>query len=108
MSNKQHMNESHREGSLSALAIDVVDLQLVQAIAEEGTVTGAGATLHLTQSALSHRLKDLEDRLAVSLFLRRPGRMVITSAGERLLASARLILGELQRAQRELSESKNG
>ena len=100
------MNESHREGL--PLAIDVGDLQLVQAIAEDGTVTGAGATLHLTQSALSHRLKDLEDRLAVSLFLRRPGRMVITSAGERLLASARLVLGELKRAQRELSESKNG
>lgn len=102
------MNESHIEQISSSLTIDVGDLQLVQAIAEDGTVTGAGAILHLTQSALSHRLKDLEDRLGVSLFLRRPRRMVTTPAGERLLASARLVLGELKRAQREVSESKNG
>jgi LysR family transcriptional regulator, regulator for metE and metH len=102
------MNDRHRAGFLSQLAMDVGDLQLVRAIAEDGTVTGAGTTLHLTQSALSHRLKDLEARLGISLFLRRPGRMVMTSAGERLLASARLVLGELNRAQQELSESKNG
>ena len=100
------MSEPHTH--IASLAIDVGDLQLVQAIAEDGTVTGAGTILHLTQSAVSHRLKDLEDRLGVALFLRRPRRMLITSAGERLLSSARLVLGELKRAQREVIEVNNG
>lgn len=79
--------------------MDIRDLQLVLAIAEEGTVTGAGNRLHLTQSALSHRLKDLEDGLGVPLFLRVRRRMVITPAGESVLASARRVLDELGRVQ---------
>jgi LysR family transcriptional regulator for metE and metH len=84
-------------------SLDVRDLELVVAIAEEGTVTAAGARLHLTQSALSHRLKDMEDRLGVPLFLRVRRRMEITSAGESVLASARRVLEEVRRIQAELS-----
>ena len=83
-------------------SMDIRDLQLVVAIAEEGTVTGAGTRLHLTQSALSHRLKDLEDRLGVALFLRVRRRMVITPAGEAVLASARRVLDEIQRVQSQV------
>ena len=83
-------------------ALDVRDLELVVAIAEEGTVTGAGLQLHVTQSALSHRLKDLEARLGVALFLRVRRRMVITPAGESVLASARHVLDELGRLENEV------
>jgi LysR family transcriptional regulator, regulator for metE and metH len=86
-------------------SLDVRDLQLVVAIAEEGTVTGAGNRLHVTQSALSHRLKDLENRLGVPLFLRVRRRMAITPAGESVLAAARRVLDELVRVEREVSGS---
>ena len=89
--------------------MDIRDLQLVVAIAEEGTVTGAGNRLHLTQSALSHRLKDLEDRLGVPMFLRVRRRMIITPAGESVLASARRVLDEIERVQAQVQRpAKNG
>ena len=54
-----------------------------------GSLTRAGDQLHLTQSALSHQLRDIESRLGAALFLRVGKRLVLTPAGERLLASAK-------------------
>ena len=77
-------------------------LQLVKAVAQEGGVTRAGRRLHLTQSALSHQLRDAEERLGVRLFDRIGKRMVLTPAGERLLRSARAVLEELVRTEQEI------
>jgi len=85
-----------------AVKLDVRHLQLVAAVAEEGSVTGAGRRLHLTQSAMSHQLRDAEERLGAQLFLRVNKRMVLTPAGARLLASARRLLVELERAELEI------
>jgi LysR family transcriptional regulator for metE and metH len=77
-------------------------LRLVQAIAEAGSVTRAGDRLHLTQSAVSRQLAELEDRLGLQLFARVKKRLVITPAGSHLLDASRRILGELATAEREL------
>jgi LysR family transcriptional regulator for metE and metH len=82
--------------------LEIRHLHLVKAIAEEGGVTRAGRRLHLTQSALSHQLRDAEERLAVRLFDRIGKRMVLTPAGERLLRSARTVLEELVRTEQEI------
>jgi LysR family transcriptional regulator for metE and metH len=84
------------------LTLDVGDLSLVRAIADTGSVTRAGARLHLTQSALSHRLRAVESRLGTPLFLRLGRKMVLTPAGERVLATAHRVLDELTRAEDEL------
>ena len=84
------------------MKLDVRHLRLVQAIAEEGSVTRAGLRLHLTQSALSHQLRDAEERLGVRLFERVGRRLVLAPAGERLLRSARAVLEELGRAEEEI------
>lgn len=82
--------------------LEVRHLKLIKSIAEEGSVTKAGSRLHLTQSALSHQLLDVEQKLGVSLFTRMNKRMVLTPAGERLLDSARNILDELKRTEEDL------
>ena len=75
--------------------LEVRHLRLVVAIAEQRSLTRASEGLHLTQSALSHQLRDIEDRLGTPLFLRLNKRMALTPAGERLLVTARAVLEEL-------------
>ena len=88
-----------REGPMH---LEVRHLRLVAAVADTGSVTQAARRLHLTQSALSHQLRDIETRLGTALFARTVRRMVATPAGERLLATARRVLGELAAVEREL------
>jgi LysR family transcriptional regulator for metE and metH len=79
--------------------LEVRHLQLVAAVADVGSLTRAGDRLHLTQSALSHQLRDIEDRLGAALFHRRGKRLVLTPAGEHLLQSARDVLDRLQQTE---------
>ena len=51
--------------------IDIKHLKTVSALAEQGSLAGAALTLNLTQSALSHQLKELETRLNLELYLRK-------------------------------------
>ena len=85
--------------------LEIRHLRLVEAVAETGSVTRAGHRLHLTQSALSHQLRDAEEQLGVALFERKNGRMSLTSAGDRLLETARTVLAELERAASEIQRS---
>ena len=84
--------------------LEVRHLQLVAAVAEVGSLTRAGDRLHLTQSALSHQLRDIESRLGAALFLRLGKRLVLTPAGERLLTSARDVLERLTQAEHDIRE----
>ena len=79
--------------------LEVRHLKLVQAVTAHGSLTRAGAELHLTQSALSHQLRDIELRLGTSLFLRVGKRMVLTPAGEQLLRSADDVLAMIDRTE---------
>jgi LysR family transcriptional regulator for metE and metH len=79
--------------------LGVRHLRLVVAIAEQRSLTRASEVLHLTQSALSHQLRDIEGRLGTPLFLRLNKRMAPTPAGERLLMTAKSVLEELSGAE---------
>src|SRR6201982_1670050 len=87
--------------------LQIRHLKLLTAIAEEGSVTEAGKRLHLTQSALSHQLRDAEGKLGTALFLRLGKKMGLTPAGEKLVVSALHILQELQSAEAQI-EGLNG
>ena len=84
--------------------LEIRHLRLVSAVADLGSLTRAGDRLHLTQSALSHQLRDIESRLGAALFLRVGKRLVLTPAGERLLASARDVLERLERTEDEIRQ----
>ena len=84
--------------------LEIRHLRLVAAVADVGSLTRAGDQLHLTQSALSHQLRDIESRLGAALFLRVGKRLVLTPAGERLLASATDVLERLEQAEHDIRE----
>jgi LysR family transcriptional regulator for metE and metH len=82
--------------------LEIRHLRMAAAVAASGSVTRAAADLHLTQSAISHQLKDIEERLGTPLFLRVGKRMVPTPAGERVLAAARRVLDDVVATEEEV------
>jgi LysR family transcriptional regulator for metE and metH len=90
------------------MVLEVKHLQLVEAIAEFGTLTNAGKHLNLTQSALSHQLVELERRLGTPLFHRVGRRLVPTVAGDQLLRSATKMLHMLRRTEATLERIAAG
>ena len=92
-----------------ALQLDLRHLRLVAAVAESGGQTRAAHRLNLTQSALSHQLRELEGRIGAPLFIRTSRRMVLTAVGERVLSSARRVLHEVESLERDLvTEATSG
>ncbi|MDQ6769611.1 MAG: LysR family transcriptional regulator [Gemmatimonadota bacterium] len=89
------------------MLLEIRHLRLIAAIVDAGGVTRASDRLYLTQSALSHQLRELETQLGTRLFLRVGRQMVLTLAGERVLAVARSVLRELHAAEADVV-SENG
>lgn len=75
---------------------------MIAAVAASGSVTRAAGAVHLTQSAVSHQLRDIEERLGTALFLRVGKRMIPTAAGERVLSTARRVLDDIAAAEDEV------
>ena len=70
-------------------------LEAFKAIAETGAVTRAAEELHLTQSAVSHRLKLLEKQLSTELFRRVGKKLVLTTPGNVFLVRTKRLLEDL-------------
>lgn len=85
-----------------ATKLEILHLRMIKAINDAGSVTKAADRLGLTQSALSHRIKEAERRLGTDLFIRQKKKLILTGAGERLLYSAELILNELENAEYQI------
>ncbi|WP_412562257.1 LysR family transcriptional regulator [Thalassobius sp. MITS945101] len=75
--------------------IELRHLRTIKAIHEAGGLARAADQLHITQSALSHQIKHLEEQTGVELFVRRSKPMKLTAAGLRLLKAAEKILPEM-------------
>ncbi|WP_035351392.1 LysR family transcriptional regulator [Edaphobacter aggregans] len=67
-------------------------LKYLQAIAEEGTITAASARVHITQSAISTQIKQLEELFDIVLLHRERDGVTLTPHGEILLAYGRDLL----------------
>ncbi|AKX49749.1 XRE family transcriptional regulator [Thiopseudomonas alkaliphila] len=88
--------------------LEIRHLKTLQALKEAGSLVEAAERLHLTQSALSHQFKELEERLETSLFVRKTKPVRFTSAGLRLLKLANEVLPLMRAAERDLARLIGG
>ena len=88
--------------------IEFRHLRTIKAIHEAGGLGRAADLLNMTQSALSHQIKGLEDQAGVELFVRRSKPLKLSAAGMRLLRAAERILPEVSALEAEFSGLREG
>ena len=88
--------------------LEIRHLKTLHALRETDSLVEAADRLHLTQSALSHQFKELEERLGMQLFVRKTKPVRFTSAGLRLLQLCDSVLPLLRGAERDLSRLAGG
>ena len=88
--------------------LELRHLRTVAMLRDAGSVAQAAERLHLTQSALSHQTKALEDYFGASLFVRKSRPLRFTPAGQRLLQLADLVLPAVADTERELGRLAGG
>ena len=84
------------------------DLAAFEAAARHLSFLKASDELHVTQSAISHRIKSLEEFLGVQLFIRINRNIALTSAGEHYLVDVRGALQALESATARLHGGQRG
>ena len=88
--------------------IEFRHLRSIKAIHEAGGLARAADVLNITQSALSHQIKGLEEQCGVELFVRKSKPMKLSAAGMRLLRAANRILPEVEAIQEEFMGLRSG
>ncbi|MCV2216038.1 LysR family transcriptional regulator [Thauera sp. Sel9] len=83
-------------------------LEIVRAVDRYGSLTAAAEKLHVTQSALSHTVRKLEDQLGTAIWHREGRSLRPTQAGEYLLAVAQRLLPQLELAEERLRQFAQG
>lgn len=88
--------------------IERIHLQIVQQVEKQGSLTAAATMLHVTQSALSHSMKKLEQQLGTEIWRREGRKLQLTQAGQYLLAVANRVLPQLDLAEERLGQFAQG
>ena len=83
-------------------------LRTLVALRDAGSLVEAAERVHLTQSALSHQLKELETRIGCTLFVRKTRPVRFTPAGQRLLELADEVLPQVREASMDLARYAEG
>ncbi|MDI5935463.1 LysR family transcriptional regulator [Halomonas kalidii] len=83
--------------------LELRHLRTLVALRDAGSLVEAAERVHLTQSALSHQIKDLEERLGAPLFVRKTRPVEFTRAGQRLLVLAEQVLPQVRMTERDLA-----
>jgi LysR family transcriptional regulator for metE and metH len=105
------MNSFHANPSINFVPLrkqfskmEIRHLRLIKAIVEEGSITKAIDKLHLTQSALSHQLKEAEFQLGTKIFLRANKKLTLTKAGQKLYEIVNEILDKLSETELQIKQ----
>jgi len=88
--------------------LERIHLAVVQEVEKQGSLTAAANVLCVTQSALSHSMKKLEQQLGTDIWLREGRNLRLTQAGEYLLAVANRVLPQLDQAEERLRQFAQG
>ncbi|MEM6452217.1 MAG: LysR family transcriptional regulator [Cyanobacteria bacterium P01_D01_bin.105] len=83
-------------------------LEIIRAVELHGTMTAAANALHLTQSALSHSMRKLEDQIGVKLWSREGRSLRPTPAGTYLLTTANRLIPQFVHAEERLGQFARG
>lgn len=83
-------------------------LSVIQEVDRQGSLTAAAGVLNLTQSALSHAMRKLEQQLGTEIWLREGRSLRLTQAGEYLLAVANRVLPQLALAEDRVRQFAQG
>ncbi|MBM3606476.1 MAG: LysR family transcriptional regulator, partial [Alphaproteobacteria bacterium] len=83
-------------------------LFIIREVSRTGSVTAAAERLNISQSAASHAVAKLEDRLQVALWRKKGRTLQLTPAGQYLLGLAERVLPELEHAERVLADMSRG
>ena len=88
--------------------LERIHLSIVQEVEKRGSLTAAADVLCLTQSALSHAIRKLEQQLGTDIWLREGRRLRLTQAGQQVLALANRVLPQLVLAEERLQQFAKG
>lgn len=83
--------------------LDLRHLRTLLALLESGSVSRAAGLQNVTQSALSHQLKALEEFYGLTLFERKSAPVAFTPAGRRLLELAQAVIPAVEKAERDVA-----
>ncbi|ASF46048.1 LysR family transcriptional regulator [Methylovulum psychrotolerans] len=83
--------------------MELIHLRILLALKRRGTLNAAAEELHLTQSALSHQMKNLEQRLKVVLWRKQGRTLVLTQAGRYLSEVAESVIATVTSAEQHLN-----
>ena len=88
--------------------LERIHLFIVQEVDKLGSLTAAAGALCLTQSALSHTMRKLEEQLGTQIWLREGRSLRPTQAGQYLLAVANRVLPQLTLAEERMRQFAQG
>ncbi|HEV8693643.1 MAG TPA: LysR substrate-binding domain-containing protein [Lysobacter sp.] len=88
--------------------LERIHLSIVQEVDKQGSLTAAASVLCLTQSALSHTVRKLEEQLGTQIWIREGRSLRPTQAGQYLLAVANRVLPQLALAEEKMRQFAQG
>lgn len=89
-------------------SMEIKYLRLILTIAEEGSIVDSADRLFLTQSALSHQLREIEERLGFKIFIRSRKKWHLTSEGQELHSLANKVIRDIEAGMQKIENIKDG
>ena len=89
-------------------SMEIKYFRLIKTIAEEGSIANSADKLFLTQSALSHQLRELEERLGFKVFHRKRNKWQLTEEGKALYKLGNSVLDSIEKGFQDIEQLRTG